>query len=202
MSLGILSHWTLPSGCDHSLSYSFNSPPIKSISPVQKEECCGGPYYTTGHIQSYRSKHLVLRTPDGMQQCVWAFAGPWHLLTCWKTAFSVGTGHGSWALLMLHLLKVVGFKFFICVSWRAVWRWLSCASGGVHLISRVYGSVKDCCCQPAVLVLSEQIRGPLLICGIKLQMGGWSFSSEIHQLSSEILTLLSSPLLSLTHFWP
>lgn len=133
----------------HLLSYWSNSPPIKSISPVQKERCCGGPYYTTGHIQSHRSKHLVLRTHAGMKQCVWVFAVPWHLLTCWKTAFSVRTGCGSWALLMLHLLKVGGLKFFICVSRRAV----LCLRRCVHLISRVYGTMKDCCCQPDVLVL-------------------------------------------------
>lgn len=64
-------------------------------SPVQKEECCGGQYYTTGHIRSQRSKHFVLRTADGMEQCVWAFALPWHLtdlledsFQCWQLSSS------------------------------------------------------------------------------------------------------------------
>lgn len=112
-------------------------------------------------------------------------------LTCWRTACNGGAGHGSWALRTFHLSKGAGFKLLI---WRAAWGLLLCTSStGFMEIWRTVAANLLCSLVP------QGLEAHLAIRRTKLQMGGISpFSS----LSLEILTVLSSPVLTLTHFWP
>lgn len=184
MSPGILSHLTLP------LS---NSPPIKSISPAQKE-CCGGPYYTIGHIQS-QTKALSAE-------------GPW-----WHGAMCVGL---CCTLALTDLLEDS------ILYWN--WPWQLSSSHVTPFegcsVQVLYLCFLESCMKMTVLCLrryashqqSSQKYVGLLLClfshGLEAHFWSvgsrcrWEVNHSVVQLSSEILTLLSSPLLSLTHFWP